>query len=128
MIRLIMISSLAFLVSCAAWKERRAEKNAIKAPVETVESAEPQLEPRPDKGDEMIEVQGVVRLNRPGCPVSIDMTNGDLFSTVYPVNLDKQYMKEGLKLKFNFAPSRAPSPESCAVDMVVSLSNVVIIK
>jgi hypothetical protein len=133
MIKVILISSLAVLVSCASMKEKRAAKQAAKAPVEQVvtevanENALPTQE-RPMSEEDMMDMQGTVRLNRPGCPVSIDMIKGDLFTTLYPVNLDRQYYKEGLKIKFNYAPSRAPSPESCTADMVVAVSEVQIIK
>lgn len=128
MIKILLVSSLAVLVSCAAWKERKAEKQAVKAPVEQVEKEAAVVNERPMNEDDMVDIEGVVRLDRPGCPVSIDMTKGDLFMTLYPVNLDRQYVKEGLKIKFNYTPSRAASPESCTADMVVSISDVEIIK
>lgn len=133
MIKVILISSLAILASCASMKERKAAKKAANAPVEQVvvevvnENAPP-VQERPMREEDMMDMQGTVRLNRPGCPVSIDMVKGDLFTTLYPVNLDRQYYKEGLKIKFSYAPSRAASPESCTADMVVSVSDVEIIK
>ena len=129
MIKLILISSLAVLASCASLKERKAEKQVTKAPVEMpAEPTKPEAAERPMSEDDMVNIIGIVRLDRPGCPVSIDMTKGDLFMTLYPVNMDRQYMKEGLKIKFNYTPSRAASPESCTADMVVSVSDIEIIK
>jgi hypothetical protein len=129
--KIFLIASLSFLVSCAVCKERRASKEAAQTVTTEVEKEEDQtnvLTERPMKEEEMIIVEGTVRLDRPGCPVSIDMVDGDLFSSVYPVNLDKKYHQEGLRLKFTYTPSRAASPESCTADMVVALDNIEIIK
>lgn len=129
--KLIMISSLAILASCASMKEKKAADAVVKAPVENVESAQENAAPtesRPAREEDMIDIIGTVRLDRPGCPVTIDMQKGDIFMTVYPVNLDRMYAKEGLSIKFSYAPSRAQSPESCTADMVVSVSGVEIIK
>ena len=132
MVRVIFISSLIVLASCANMKDRKTEEMSTKAPTSVVSGSEEEnaapTESRPAREEDMMGIQGTIRLNKPGCPVQIEMTNGDLFSTAYPVNLDKQYHKEGLLIKFNFAPSRAPSPESCTADMVISVSEVVIIK
>ncbi len=131
--KLFFVSGLALLMSCAVCKERKAAKQAAqvtetKKEVQVAVEEEKKSSFRPATEEDMIKIEGLVRLDRPGCPVSIDMTVGDLFYTVYPVNLDKQYHKEGLKLKFSYVPSRAPSPESCTADMVVALDNIEIIK
>ena len=46
------------------------------------------------------------------------------FHTLYPINLDQKFKKDGMYLQFNYTPSRAMSPEGCATDAVVSLENV----
>lgn len=125
--KIVLISSVAFLMSCAVCKERRAEKKAAKAQVTEVKE-ESQVSERPMREEDMMGIVGTVRVNQDACPVLIEVTNGDLFLTLYPVNLEKQYQVEGLKLKFNYNPSKAPSPESCVVDMVASLSDIEIIK
>jgi hypothetical protein len=43
---------------------------------------------------------------------------------VYPANLPTQFRKEGLKIKFISAPSRAPQPVGCFVDKVISVEQV----
>ncbi|MDG2464922.1 MAG: hypothetical protein P8M61_07520 [Crocinitomicaceae bacterium] len=132
MVRVLFISSLVVLASCASMKERKAEKMAAQAPTAVKSGSEDEnaapTQSRPASEEDMMGIQGTVRLNKPGCPVQIEMINGDLYSTAYPVNLDKQYHKEGLLIKFNFAPSRAPSPESCTADAVISVSEVEILK
>ena len=132
MVRVLFISSLVVLASCANKKERKGEKMLAKAPtavksISEEENAAP-TQSRPASEEDMMGIQGTVRLNKSGCPVQIEMINADLYSTAYPVNLDKQYHKEGLLIKFNFAPSRAPSPESCTADAVISVSEVELIK
>ena len=46
------------------------------------------------------------------------------FHTIYPINLEKEYKKDGIYIRFNYTVSRAMSPEGCATDGVVSLENV----
>jgi hypothetical protein len=46
------------------------------------------------------------------------------FHTLYPINLDRVFQKDGMYIQFNYTPSRAMSPEGCATDAVVSLENV----
>ena len=129
--QVLFIFAFAFLSSCASTKEQNVTKtsdNAVVAPAGSEKEDADPVEARPAREEDMIGIVGVIRLKTPGCPVMIEVTKGDLFSTAYPVNLDKQYHKEGLKIKFDFLPSRAPSPESCTADMVISVANVEIIK
>ncbi len=78
--------------------------------------------------------KGVVHLNEAGCPFYIEITGAfskstiQEYQTIYPVNLDKKYQKSGLSLRFNYAVSRAMSPEGCQTDAIVSLSEVQIMK
>lgn len=46
------------------------------------------------------------------------------FHTLYPINLDQKFKKDGMYIQFNYTTSRAMSPEGCATDGVVSLENV----
>jgi hypothetical protein len=46
------------------------------------------------------------------------------FHTLYPINLDHKFKKNGMYIQFNYTPSRAMNPEGCATDAVVSLENV----
>ncbi len=130
--RVIYFGIVALLTSCASTKEQPTTETTpnktVVAPVGSEKEDADPVEARPAREEDMMGIQGTVRLNTPGCPVMIEVINGDLFSTAYPVNLDRQYHKEGLKIKFDFAPSRAPSPESCTADKVISVSNVEILK
>jgi hypothetical protein len=64
------------------------------------------------------------------CPIYITVegvfskSNLVEFHTMYPINLDHKFKKDGVYLQFNYTLSRAMSPEGCAVDAVVSLENV----
>jgi hypothetical protein len=78
---------------------------------------------------------GTVHLNKNSCPYSIEINQclvSDLSyylgKTVYPVQLDDKFKKEGLSLNFNFTVSKAMSPTDCQVDYVVVLDNVSITK
>jgi hypothetical protein len=78
-------------------------------------------------------VVGTVSLSD-SCGVSIEIIGlkgkasekGELLfpKTLYPVNLEDKFKKEGQKLQFQYVYSRAMSPENCQVDAVVSLVNV----
>ena len=46
------------------------------------------------------------------------------FHTLYPINLERKYKKNGCYLQFNYTVSRAMSPQGCQTDGVVSLENV----
>lgn len=78
--------------------------------------------------------KGVVHLKDAGCPFYIEITGSFSkstlmeYRTIYPVNLEKKYQKNGLSLQFNYTISRAMSPEGCQTDAIVSLSDVQTIK
>ncbi|MBP5995310.1 MAG: hypothetical protein KA736_06375 [Crocinitomicaceae bacterium] len=46
------------------------------------------------------------------------------FHTIYPINLESAFKKDGIYIRFNYTTSRAMSPEGCVTDGVVSLENV----
>jgi hypothetical protein len=46
------------------------------------------------------------------------------FHTLYPINLDREFKKDGMYIQFNYTLSRAMSPEGCATDAIVSVENV----
>ena len=48
--------------------------------------------------------------------------------TMYPVNMSDEFKKSGLKISFDYRPSKAPQPANCKVDRVISVSNVSLIK
>lgn len=68
---------------------------------------------------------GKVRIGeRDGCPFYLETYEDGRSLTMYPVNLDDKFKIEGVKIKFDYTPSRAMQPENCSVDKVVSLNNV----
>ena len=46
------------------------------------------------------------------------------FHTLYPINLERKFKKDGLYVQFNYSLSRAMSPQGCQTDGVVSLEHV----
>ncbi len=46
------------------------------------------------------------------------------YRTIYPINLESKFKKEGCYIRFNYSVSRAMSPEGCSTDAVVSLEQV----
>jgi hypothetical protein len=68
---------------------------------------------------------GIVYVSLKGCPVLIETEINGETMRLYPVNLDEEYKKDGLRISFTFAPSRAMQPEGCTlIDRVVSIENV----
>lgn len=68
---------------------------------------------------------GKVRMGqKEECPYFLETYENGKSITMYPVNLDDTYKIEGVKIKFDYTPSRAMQPENCSVDKVVSLNNV----
>ena len=65
-------------------------------------------------------------------PCSVYITIEGVFSkssiieyhTLYPLNLERTFKKDGLYIQFNYKTSRAMSPEGCSVDAVVVMENV----
>jgi hypothetical protein len=68
---------------------------------------------------------GIVRIEYKGCPALIETTEDGQLVKLYPVNLDEAFKVNGLKIFFNYTPSKAPQPESCTlINKVVSVENV----
>ncbi len=130
MIKYILILSIGLSASCEASKQIQtvevqelvidevAPEAAVVYEVNEISSD------RPMREEDMIGIQGTVRINDKGCPVYIEMIEGDLFSLVYPVNLGEKFKVDGKKIVFSFLPSRAQSVEGCEVKRVVSVSEV----
>lgn len=126
MLKYIVIVGIGILTSCATCKERKLEKESEKAATEETIEENPNVisSERPLREEDMIDIEGIVRINKTGCPVLIEMVEGDLYSVVYPVNLDEKFKVEGTKIKFSFTPSKAQMIEGCKADRVISVSNV----
>jgi hypothetical protein len=123
MLKFILIASIGILTSCATCKERKLEKEAEKATVEETVKENPNVmsSERPMREEDMIDIEGTVRINKDGCPVLIEMVEGDLYSVAYPVNLEDEFKVDGLVIKFAFLPSKA---DGCKAERVISLTEV----
>ena len=78
---------------------------------------------RPMSENDIVLLEAVVHVSDKDCPLYVDVVEGDLFFKAYPVNLPDELKVEGLKIKFAYALSRAPQPEGCKVDKVISVIN-----
>lgn len=71
------------------------------------------------------EVIGVVCVSLKGCPVLIETTIAGEIFRFYPVNLGDEYKVDGLRITFNYSPSRVMQPKGCTlIDRVVVVENV----
>ena len=68
-------------------------------------------------------VVGIVHVSDE-CPLWIEEVGSGNEFNFYPVNLDEMYQKEGMRIRFSYAQSKAPSPANCKINMVVSVDNV----
>jgi len=92
-------------------------------------SACAETKPIPDNNDDvalqadMMPVQntGTVTMafKEEGCAVLIKITSKSDFEYLIPIELDIKYRKEGLNLRFNFVPSRAPQGDCTMGQMAV---------
>ena len=48
--------------------------------------------------------------------------------TMYPINLDDKFKKDGISIRFTYAVSRAMQPKNCNCNQVVSVSDVTILR
>ena len=67
------------------------------------------------------EVVGTVHLSDTGCPYYIEANINKAIRLLYPINLEEKFKVEGLKIKFRYGRSKAPSPENCLDYTVVSV-------
>jgi hypothetical protein len=71
--------------------------------------------------DELI---GVIQLGNSECPVVISTKENGEAKGYYPVNMDDSLKVDNVdekKIIFTYAPSRAPQPAGCDVDMTITL-------
>jgi hypothetical protein len=74
-----------------------------------------------------VKYSGVVTMKgAPDCPVLIMLDEGSGDTPLLPIGLDKQYMQEGLHLKFTYRPSRASSG-SCMKGTPAILEDIAVI-
>lgn len=101
---------LCMLAACSNQKNTNAVATASNTTTETT--------------SENYRIIGVVHVSDTGCKLYIDAQEKDKKVKMYPVNLDEKFQKEGMRLKFDYAASRAPLPDGCDAAQVVSVSDV----
>ncbi len=74
----------------------------------------------PSTSDKLI---GVVR-NDAGCGYVIDVTQGDVMKSYYPVNLDEKYKKDGMRLKFAWDKAPQEMTGDCSYLIPATISDV----
>ena len=108
---------MCFLISCCA--ERKAAEDVVM--VNSTEIVNESL------NDFKTDGFGIVKNSKDACiyiDASIKIEGVVKNKTLYPVNLDEKFQKNGSKINFDFTLSRAMQPSGCDVDYVVSVSNV----
>jgi hypothetical protein len=127
MFKLIVIVGIGILTSCATCKKSKIEKETpTKSVAEMISEESVEInQVRPMREEDMVDITGIVRINKEGCPVLIEMIEGDLYSLVYPVNLEDKFKVNGMKIGFSYLPSRAPMLEGCAAEKVIAVSDVI---
>lgn len=115
--KIIIIAALVLLTfGCANRKEKMQENESHEELMnKTEEQNSTELENR---------VIGIVHVSETECPLYIEAKLTDHAVKMYPMNLEDKFKNEGMKLKFTYELSRGAQPENCDIDMVVSLSEV----
>ncbi|MFA7272822.1 MAG: hypothetical protein WC044_03085 [Crocinitomicaceae bacterium] len=122
-----LISIVGLFISCAVCKEKKSNGNAANSEELSTEVLDTIVQGdfgRPISEDAMIGIEGIVRVNKNGCPVLIEMVEGDLFSIVYPVNLAVQFQVDGLKIGFTYTLNSAMLVDGCQADKIISVTDV----
>jgi hypothetical protein len=113
-IKLVTITCFFFFSACKTPKDGTPKKTEDY----TVQEQE---------GNNRLRVTGKIVMGGE-CLVYLEAIESDTRVTMYPVNLDPQFQKNGLKISFFYQPSRAKQPAGCIVDKVVSLEDVQVLK
>lgn len=75
---------------------------------------------------------GIVRFTKTPCKVNVEiisgMNNEYVGKTIYGINMETKFQKNGLKLNFDFIPSKAPIPEGCTANFIATLTNISVVK
>lgn len=118
------LSSL-LLISCGTTEDATSNPPVEEAPKAELSNPPTKSEyARPRSETEvMIRMGATVRTGGEDCPVYLEVIDGDLFFTAYPVDLPEKFKKDGLKMTLGYNISRAPSPAGCEVDKVISVVN-----
>jgi hypothetical protein len=115
-----------FLVSCGNSQEV-VEDETADLPTEQSNESE-----TTEEVEEIMEdnyrIIGMVHVQDGECPLWIEARGKEGPLKLYPVNLEKKYQQEGMKIKFAHAPSMAQQPEGCDIDQVVILSDVTLMR
>ncbi len=119
--KIIIIAALVlFTLGCANRKEKMQENESHEELMnKTEEQNSTELENR---------VIGIVHVSESDCPVYIEAKLTDHAVNMFPINIEDKYKVEGMKIKFTYELSRGAQPENCDVDMVVSLSDVALMR
>ncbi len=115
---IIVLSVLFIATACGNQKETMQEKEAVESEIETVT----------EETSENYRVVGIVHTSETDCPIYIETRLKDSTVNMYPMNLEEKYKRDGMRLKFDYALSRGAQPENCDVDMVVSMSDVTLMR
>ena len=115
-----IVCSLVFVLSCANRKEK---VNEIESHEELLSKAEDTI-----TSPESNRLVGIVHVSETECPLYIEAKLTDRSVKMYPMNLDDKFKNEGMKIKLTYEHSRGAHPENCDVEMVVSLSEVALMR
>ncbi len=75
---------------------------------------------------------GIVRYTNTPCKINVEIISGNnneyIGKTIYGINMDPKFQKNGLKLNFDFIPSKAPIPDGCTANFIATFTNISVIK
>lgn len=75
---------------------------------------------------------GIVRYTKTPCKINVEIISGNnneyVGKTIYGINMEPRFQKNGLKLNFDFIPSKAPIPDGCTANFIATFTNISVIK
>ena len=87
-----------------------------------VKDAEPPYVDHGSAPSEAERVSGTVTFSEE-CGYSIQVVQGDVLRTYFPVNLDDKYKVDGMRVKFAFEQVNEKPPKECPDLIVISVSD-----
>jgi hypothetical protein len=111
---LVIILSVLVLTACGTSKEVNKQNAETNQESETTTTSSTNHR-----------VIGIVRENCKGCGYCLETeTEPGVIKFLHPLNLDLSFLKEGTKIKFDFAINRKMKPADCKADFIVKVYDV----
>lgn len=119
-----VFSSILILAACATSAPTRTSGSS-QSTKSTLQEApgenKPIMETEETLKVDYIPMQGTVHLAKNGCDQLIEVKSGSSSLLLYPINLGKEFRKEGKEVTFTFDKVNVPFPEGCEAQQSIRI-------